>query len=143
MKSRVVYKCIVTGRDDTIFCKMNSNAKDIVDSYKYELLAIQDTIDIISGKWKMQIMALVCSGEFRFSELAEALPKITPKMLSKELKDLEQNQLIDRTVHEGSQAKVTYTLSKYGYTMVPLIAELTNWGKAHRRRMYGLAGTSL
>lgn len=116
---------------------MENDAKAIIDGYKYELLAIQDTLDIIAGKWNMQVMALVCSGEFRYSELQAALPKITPKMLNRVLKDLEQNQLIVRREEAGPPLRVTYTLSEYGYTMVPLIVELTNWGKAHRERIRG------
>lgn len=114
---------------------MAKDAKATIDGYKYELLAIQDTLEIIAGKCNMQVMSLVCSGEFRYSELQSALPGITPKMLSRVLKDLERNQLIVRREATGPPLRVTYTLSEYGYTMVPLIAELVSWGKAHRERM--------
>ena len=105
---------------------------EIIEHYKEELRAMQDALDIISGRWKMQIIALLCNGEFRYSELEKGLPKISPRMLSKELKDLEINELVERKVYASLPVKVTYKLADYGYTLVPLINELTNWGKAHR-----------
>jgi len=56
-------------------------------------------------------------------------------MLSKELKDLEQNKLIIRNVHQTIPVKVSYLLTDYGYTLVPLIIELTNWGMMHREKI--------
>ncbi len=108
---------------------------EIVKHYKKELQAIQDTLDIVSGRWKMQIIALLCNGEFRYSELEKGLPKITPRMLSKELRDLEQNELVERKVYDSIPVKVTYKLADYGYTLVPLIIELTNWGLEHRKKI--------
>ena len=108
---------------------------EIFEHYKDELRAMQDALDIISGRWKMQIIALLCNGEFRYSELEKGLPKISPRMLSKELKDLEMNELVVRKVYDSLPVKVTYKLADYGYTLVPLIIELTNWGKAHREKI--------
>ena len=108
---------------------------EIFEHYKDELRAMQDALDIISGRWKMQIIALLCNGEFRYSELEKGLPKISPRMLSKELKDLEINELVERKVYTSLPVKVTYKLADYGYTLVPLITELTNWGKAHREKI--------
>jgi len=108
---------------------------EIIAHYKKELQAIQDALDIVSGRWKMQIIALLCNGEFRFSELEKGLTRITPRMLSKELKDLEINELVERKECDQVSGKVTYKLADYGYTLVPLIIELTNWGKAHRDRI--------
>lgn len=105
---------------------------EIIEHYRKELQAIQDTMEIVQGRWKMPIIALLCNGEFRYSELEKGLPKITPRMLSKELKDLEINELVKRKVYDTIPVKVTYKLTEYGYTLVPLIIELTNWGKQHR-----------
>ncbi|MDW3646034.1 MAG: helix-turn-helix domain-containing protein [Bacteroidia bacterium] len=105
---------------------------EIIEHYRKELQAIQDTMEIVQGRWKMPIIALLCNGEFRYSELEKGIPKITPRMLSKELKDLEINELVKRKVYDTIPVKVTYKLTDYGYTLVPLIIELTNWGKQHR-----------
>ena len=56
-------------------------------------------------------------------------------MLSKELRALEINGLILRTVYDSLPLKVTYKLADYGYSLVPLIIELTNWGKLHREKI--------
>ena len=115
--------------------RVNKPPLEIFEHYKDELRAMQDALDIISGRWKMQIIALLCNGEFRYSELEKGLPKISPRMLSKELKDLEINELVVRKVYDSLPVKVTYKLADYGYTLVPLIIELTNWGKAHREKI--------
>lgn len=75
---------------------------------------MQDALDVISGRWKMQIIALLCNGEFRYSELEKGLPKISPRMLSKELKDLEINELVERKVYDSLPVKVTYKLADMG-----------------------------
>ena len=115
--------------------QVDKSPLEIFEYYKDELRAMQDALDIISGRWKMQIIALLCNGEFRYSELEKGLPKISPRMLSKELKDLEINELVVRKVYDSLPVKVTYKLVDYGYTLVPLIIELTNWGKAHREKI--------
>lgn len=115
--------------------RINKPPVEIIAHYKKELQAIQDALDIISGRWKMPIIALLCNGEFRYSELEKGMPKITPKMLSKELRDLEQNELVIRKVHNTIPVKVSYQLADYGYTLVPLIIELTNWGMNHRKKL--------
>lgn len=108
---------------------------EIIEHYRKELQAIQDTLEIVQGRWKMPIIALLCNGEFRYSELEKGLPKITPRMLSKELKDLEINELVNRKVYDTIPVKVAYRLTDYGYTLVPLIIELTKWGQQHREKI--------
>ena len=67
---------------------------EIIEHYRKDLQAIQNTLDIAAGRWKMQIIAILCNGEFRYSELQKGLPKISPRMLSKELKILEQVKFV-------------------------------------------------
>ena len=112
--------------------KIEGTPSEIINHYKKDLQAIQDTLDLVAGRWKMQIIALLCNCEFRYSELEKGLSKISPRMLSKELKDLEEHKIIIRKVHDSTPVKVTYKLTDYGYTLVPLILELTRWGKQHR-----------
>ena len=115
--------------------RIDKSPLEIIEHYRKDLQAIQDTLDIAAGRWKMQIIAILCNGEFRYSELDKGLPKISPRMLSKELKILEQNELVIRKVYDTIPVKVTYQLTDYGYTLVPLILELTKWGKMHRERI--------
>ncbi len=112
--------------------RIDKSPLEIIEYYRKDLQAIQDTMEIVQGRWKMSIIALLCNKEFRYSELEKGIPRISPRMLSKELKDLEINGLIERKVYNSIPVKVTYKLADYGYTLVPLIIELTNWGHQHR-----------
>ena len=78
---------------------------EIIEHYRKDLQAIQDTMVIVQGRWKMPIVALLCNKEFRYSELEKGIPKITPRMLSKELKDLEINGLVERKVYDSYPSK--------------------------------------
>lgn len=105
-----------------------------------ELLPTRDTLELLSGKWKILIiMALVVKGRSRFMELARDIGTITPKMLSKELRDLEQNQLVSRTVQPTIPVTVEYELTPYGHTLQPVIMAMRDWGITHRARITGKA----
>lgn len=105
-----------------------------------ELLPTRDTLELLSGKWKILIiMALVVKGRSRFMELARDIGTITPKMLSKELRDLEQNHLVSRTVQPTVPVTVEYELTPYGHTLQPVIEAMRDWGVAHRARITGKA----
>lgn len=105
-----------------------------------ELLPTRDTLELLAGKWKILIiMALAAKGRSRFMELVHDIGRITPKMLSKELRDLEQNQLVTRTVQPTIPVTVEYELTPYGHTLQPVIASMRDWGITHRARMTGKA----
>jgi DNA-binding HxlR family transcriptional regulator len=100
------------------------------------LRSMADTLDLIGGKWKLLILVLLADGTpRRFGEMERALGRITPRMLSKELKDLEQNQLVERRVYPTVPAAVEYRLTDYGLTLSGVMTALGDWGKLHRRRI--------
>ena len=96
---------------------------------------VRDVLDIISGKWKLPILIALSFGNRRFKELERDVEGITPKMLSKELRDLELNKLIQRTVYDTIPVTVEYSLTEYGKTLDNVIAALRDWGKKHRRKV--------
>jgi DNA-binding HxlR family transcriptional regulator len=97
---------------------------------------LRDTLDILSGKWKiMIILALSIGGKRRFTELQREIGGITPKMLSKELKELEQNQLVKREVFATTPVTVEYSLTAWGRSLEEVIDALRSWGVAHRKRI--------
>jgi DNA-binding HxlR family transcriptional regulator len=100
-----------------------------------KLLPVKDALDILSGKWKIQIILSLSFGTKRFNQIQREIPRLTPKMLSKELKELEINELVVRTVYDTLPVTVEYQLTAYGQTLKPLIAELYKWGTKHRRRI--------
>jgi DNA-binding HxlR family transcriptional regulator len=101
------------------------------------LLPINDALEILNGKWKLQVIMALSFGKKRFKQLQREIPGITPKVLSKELKDLEMNELARRTVYDTSPITVEYELLPYGRTLRPLIDELHKWGTKHRKRIIG------
>lgn len=97
-------------------------------------LAVRDTMELLSGKWKIQIIGvLMFNGKLRFMDLLRVVNGIAAKMLSKELQDLEANQLITRKVLNTKPITVEYEITPYGKTLEPLIEEIVNWGKEHRK----------
>jgi DNA-binding HxlR family transcriptional regulator len=99
------------------------------------ILPVSDAINTLSGKWKLPIIISLQFGNKRFSEIAKDIPKITDRMLSKELRDLEMNKLIKRTVYDTVPVVVEYSLTEYGESLDDLIAELYKWGTKHRKKI--------
>ena len=97
--------------------------------------AVRDTIDVLSGKWKLPIMGSLINGKKRFGELEKDIPKITAKMLSKELRDLEMNQLVKRTVYDTIPATIEYEITLYGRSLDKVLFEMRELGMQHRRRI--------
>src|SRR4249919_3932618 len=99
------------------------------------LMPVRDALDILSGKWKLPIILALQFGNRRFSELAKQVHGITDKMLSKELRELEMNQLVKRTVYDAVPVVVEYSLTDYGVSLDKVINELYKWGTQHRKRI--------
>lgn len=98
--------------------------------------AVQQTLLIISGKWKIPIIvALRLYGKSRFKDLMEHIEGIGSKMLSKELKDLEENGIINRHVYSTTPVSIDYELSLYGKTLDNIIEEMCAWGTIHKQKL--------
>jgi DNA-binding HxlR family transcriptional regulator len=102
---------------------------------KKNLLPVKDALDILSGKWKLPIIVALTFDNKRFKEMQREIEGITPKMLSKELKELEVNQLVKRTVYDTLPVTVEYSLTTYGKSLHKVIEELRTWGLQHRKRL--------
>lgn len=101
-------------------------------------LAIRDTMDFLSGKWKIQIIGtLLRNDTMRFMDLLREVDGIAAKMLSKELQDLEQNALVKREVLNTKPITVRYSITEYGTTLKPVIEAIAGWGIEHRRVLFG------
>src|SRR5690606_1875475 len=102
-----------------------------------EMLPVRDALDIINGKWKLLILISISSGNNRFREIARSITKITSKVPAKELKDLEENELIKRTVYDETPVLIEYIITPYAKTLQPVIQALSDWGKNHRKKIIG------
>lgn len=108
------------------------------EEYKKEMRAVQDSMDVLNGKWKISIISSLCYyDKRRFSAILTDVVGISNKMLSKELKELEINQLIRRTVLDTQPVTVQYALTEHGKTLQTIIDNLTEWGLAHRKKIIG------
>lgn len=96
---------------------------------------VQDTLYVISGKWKLPILMTMFDGTDRFRDLQRNVTGITTRVLSKELKDLEANKLIVRKVHDTYPVTIIYTITTYSYTLKPVVEEMIAWGKQHRKKI--------
>lgn len=101
----------------------------------YLIRPVADALDVLSGKWKLPIIISLSLGNRRFNEMEREIPKITARMLSKELRDLEMNELVKRTVQDTIPVTVEYSLTEYGHSLDRVIYELREWGLQHRKRI--------
>lgn len=101
------------------------------------MLPIRDALDVISGKWKIMILVSIKFKNKRFREIERSIPKITSKVLAKELKDLEQHKLIKRTVYDDYPVVIEYTLTDYAKSLEKVMKELHSWGVNHRKKIIG------
>lgn len=89
------------------------------------------TLDLIGGKWKALILWHLRTETLRFSELKRTLPKITQKMLTQQLRELEGSGLISRFVYTQIPPKVEYSLTPMGNSLLPILESLCNWGHSY------------
>lgn len=101
------------------------------------ILAIHDVMDLLNGKWKVSIIACLCYKKMRYSELLREVKGISGRMLSRELKELEMNQLITRMVLDSQPIAVEYEITEYGSTLKNLTGTIAEWGITHRTRIIG------
>lgn len=112
---------------------MRNNHRELSDLCYKQLQGIKDTQDLLSGKWKTIIVAaLYYAGKMRFMDLLRHIGDIAPKVLSKELKDLEMNQLLKRTVLNTQPITVEYELLPLGESLHSILEVMGEWGVNYR-----------
>lgn len=99
------------------------------------LLPIRDTLYVLNGKWKLPILISMMYGKKRFKEIQRNIPGLNQRMLSKELKEMEVNDLITRTVDSTNSTTIEYHLTEYSESLKNVINELYLWGLQHRKRI--------
>lgn len=89
----------------------------------------ETALGIVGGKWKGMILWCLCRRTMRFGELHRAMPDITQRMLTKQLRDLETFKIIDRRVYTEVPPKVEYSLSAHGQALKPILEDLELWSR--------------
>lgn len=101
------------------------------------IMTVRDALEVLHGRWKLPILVSLKFGDKRFKEISKDIKGITDKMLSRELKELELNQLVTRTVYDTFPPKVSYSITGHGLSLDTVIASLQNWGTTHRKKILG------
>lgn len=117
---------------------MGCKIEEFQQEQRKRMRAVQDSMDVLSGKWKISIISSICCyRKRRFSDILNDVDGISNRMLSKELKELELNQLVKRTVLDTQPITVQYELTEHGNTLQTIISNLTAWGIVHRKKVVG------
>ena len=93
---------------------------------------VELSLDIIGGKWKIPIIWRLREDTLRYGEIRKSLPKITHKMLTQQLRELESDEIITRKVYQEVPPKVEYSLTLLGKSVIPVIDLLREWGEEYR-----------
>ena len=97
----------------------------------YDLCAVAGTIRLISGKYKAVILYHLMGGSLRYSEIHRYVPYATDKMLAQQLREMEKDGLVIRTVYPVVPPKTEYALTEFGRTLRPLLLEMAKWGETY------------
>lgn len=97
-------------------------------------------LEVIGGKWKLVILDNLSGGTKRFGELRRAMPHITQRMLTRQLRELEEDGLVHRKVYAQVPPKVEYSLTEIGESLEPVVRQIDEWGEWYRQRAGAPAG---
>lgn len=104
---------------------------------RLEECPVRATLSVIGGKWKPLVACSLLDGKKRFGELRKLIPEATQKVLTQQLREMERDGIVARTVYQQVPLKVEYSLTDYGDTLRPILLGLCNWGNEHRARTSG------
>ena len=93
------------------------------------------SLELLGGRWKLAILKQLVSGTHRFGELRRALPGVTQRMLTRQLRELEADGLVERTVYREVPPRVEYALTDVGHTLDSITEQLDTWGRWYRERV--------
>lgn len=105
-----------------------------VESCSKAKMAIRDTLDVVGGKWKLVLITVLRSGKKGFNELSREAG-ISPRILSKELQELEMNGLVSREVRDTKPVTVHYELTEYSESLKEVLIAMEKWGSQHRQKI--------
>nr|WP_063890754.1 helix-turn-helix domain-containing protein [Sciscionella sp. SE31] len=97
-----------------------------------EECTVEAALEVLGGKWKLVILRHLLEGTKRFGELDRALPGITARMLTRQLRELETDGLVLRTVHQQVPPKVEYSVTAIGESLRTITDQLEQWGRTYR-----------
>ena len=99
---------------------------------------VEATLEVIGGKWKGVIVFHLLGGTKRFNELRRLVPEVTQRMLTRQLRELENDRIVLRVVYAEVPPKVEYSLTEYGKTLAPVLAIMQKWGTKYLGKITGI-----
>jgi len=116
---------------------MNSLETNTKTCSTKDLRAVRDALEVLNGKWKLQILIAILNGTKRFKDISREIDGISDRMLSKELKELESHQLVERKVYDLFPPVVEYSATAHTSSLHTVIYALKEWGYLHREKIIG------
>lgn len=96
---------------------------------------VEVTADIIGGKWKAVLLYYLIQGSRRFNELRRLLPEVTQRMLTLQLRELEQDGIVHREIYKEVPSRVEYSLTEFGTSLAPIIMQMLDWGEQYLEKI--------
>jgi DNA-binding HxlR family transcriptional regulator len=96
---------------------------------------VESSLAVIGGRWKGVVLFNLLEGKLRFGELRRAYPNCSPRMLTVQLRELEEDGLVRRTVYAEVPPRVEYELTAFGRSLEPVLSSLKEWGDQYKRRL--------
>ena len=121
---------------------MDTKGKSRHTSYEPPACPVEATLELIGGKWKGIILYYLLDGKLRFSELSRQIGCVTQRMLTKQLRELEESGLVNRYVYAEVPPRVEYELTEEGISLKPILHALKTWGESHALRLLAKPKTS-
>lgn len=114
---------------------MGDNAKNqVFKECDSKICPVETALNIIGGKWKGVLIFHLLSGKKRFNELQRLMPRITHRMLTLQLRELEADGIVKRTVYPEVPPRVEYELTEFGMSISPVVAAIYDWGKDYQEK---------
>lgn len=98
-------------------------------------LPVERALKVIAGRWKAVVLYHLLAGTRRLSEISRLLPEVSQKVLIRQLREMEEHGLIQRTVHAQVPPRVDYALTPLGASLAPILAALCEWGRRHAEEL--------
>lgn len=108
-----------------------------VEVIQANIRPVQDVLEALYGKWRLPILMSLAYGKKRFTQIPKEVPGISDKVLARELKELEINQLIKREILDTFPPTIEYSITEHGASLQNVMRELKYWGESHRKKIMG------
>lgn len=96
---------------------------------------VETALDVIGGKWKGMVLYRLLDGTARFNELRRLMPKVTQRMLTLQLRELERDGVIHREVYAEVPPRVEYSLTEFGRSLEPILMTMSEWGTRYQEQV--------